>query len=84
MTTDVEAVPANQLVEKQTLQLWSAYNSLVCKPSSTDAPLVVNNAFALPIINDPVHEWPILVTALDQITRLNTLTLGQTENLLWP
>lgn len=46
------------------------------KPAATDVPLVVDNAFALPIINAHAHEWPTLVTALDQLTRLNTLTSG--------
>ena len=76
LPTDVEAVPVNQLLEKQTVQFWSAYNSLVCNPSPTDALLVVDNAFALPIINAPAREWPTLVTALNQLTRLNTLTFG--------
>ena len=28
MATNVEAVPVNQLLKKQTVQLWSAYNHL--------------------------------------------------------
>ena len=47
MPTDVEAVLVDQLLEKHLVQLWSAYNSLVCEPSPTDALLVVDNAFAL-------------------------------------
>ena len=47
--------------------MWSAYNSLVHTPDNQDA---------LPLIDKTINaadtEWPTLVNALDQLTRLNT------------
>lgn len=64
---------------RQPVDLWSAYNSLT---QSEDAPSVIDNAFGLPIINAPAHEWVTLVTALNQLTRLNELASGPEKKLI--
>ena len=47
-----------------------------------DAPAVIDNAFGFPIINAPAHEWATLVTALNQLTKLNELVSGPEAKLL--
>ena len=43
---------------------------------------VVDKAFALPIINSVAHEWPTIVTALDQLTKLNEIVTGNDDSRL--
>ena len=66
---------------KQRVQNWSAYNSLVHSdsPSRVSAPPAVDKAFGLQIISAPAHEWATLVTALDQLTRLNTVVSAESN-----
>ena len=45
-----------------------------------DLPII--NVFDLPIINAAAHEWSTLVTALDQLTRLNELVSGPGHKLV--
>jgi hypothetical protein len=43
---------------------------------------VVDQAFRLTIIKAPAHEWPTLVTALDQLSRVNELVAGPDNTLV--
>ena len=47
-----------------------------------DATAVIDNVFGLPIINAPAHEWATLVTALNQLTKLNELVSGPEAKLV--
>ena len=77
-----EGLVDNQRIEKQHVHLWSAYNSLVQTPDNQDALPLIDNTFSLPIINAAATEWPTLVTALDQLTRLNTVVSGANSTLV--
>ena len=54
----------------QPVPMWSAYKSLT---QHEDAPTDVVNVFGLQIINAQAHEWVTLVTAFNQLSRLNAL-----------
>ena len=58
------------------MHLWSAYNSLLHTPDDEDDLPVIDKTFSLPIINAAATEWPTLVTALDQLTKLNAVVSG--------
>jgi len=77
-----EESPTGKQNDMQQLPVWSAYNSLTHEPLPTDDPIVVDQAYGLPIINAPAHEWPTLVTALDQLSRLNELVSGPDSKLV--
>ena len=80
---DISEEPtADRLDEKQPIPVWSAYNSVVQTPLNVDAPAVGDQAFGLPIINAPAHEWSTLVTALDQLSRVNELVSGPETKLV--
>ena len=64
------------------MHLWSAYNALVHTPDNEDSLPVIDKTFSLPIINANATEWPTLVTALDQLTRLNSGVTGANSTLL--
>ena len=42
----------------------------------------MDKAFGLPIINAAAHEWPTLVTALDQLARVSELVTGPGSKLV--
>ncbi|KAK2144850.1 hypothetical protein LSH36_725g00008 [Paralvinella palmiformis] len=75
-TEEPEALITNQSIEIQQVHLWSAHNSLVYTADDQDALPVIDEMFSLPIINAAATEWPTLVTALDQLTRLNAIVSG--------
>ena len=77
-----EGLVDNQRIEKQHVHLWSAYNSLVHTPDNQDALPLIDKTFSLTIINAAATEWPTLVTALDQLTRLNTVVSGANSTLV--
>ena len=77
-----EGLVDNQRIEKQHVHLWSAYNSLVHTPDNQDALPLIDKTFSLPIINAAATEWPTLVTAWDQLTRLNTVVTGANSTLV--
>ena len=68
-----EGLIGNQSIEKQQVHLWSAYNSLLQTPGDHDALPVIDKMLSLPIVNAAATEWPTLVTALDQLTKFNTV-----------
>jgi len=43
---------------------------------------MIDKTFSLPIINAAATEWPTLVTALDQLTRLNAVVYGANSTLV--
>ena len=63
----------------QTVPVWSAYNLLTHIPLPVDVPTV---AFGLSIINAAAHEWTTLVTAFDQLSRVNDLVTGPDSKLV--
>ena len=42
----------------------------------------MDQAFGLPIINAAAHEWTTMVTALDQLSRVNDLVTGPDSKLV--
>ena len=77
-----KSVETSQSIEKQQVHLWSAYNSLVQTPDDHDALPVIDKTSSLPIINASATEWPTLVTALDQLNKLNTIVSGANSSLV--
>ena len=51
--------------------VWSAYNSLV--RSSETSMQQLDKSYSLPIINAPADEWKTLITALENMYKLNKL-----------
>lgn len=72
----------DRLNKRQFVPVWSAYNSLTHVPLATDAPAVIDQAFGLPIIKAPAHEWSTLVTSLENLYRLNELVTGPDNKLV--
>ena len=71
-----------QVVE-QRVPVWSAYNSLVNTPESgQESPIIIDKAYALPIINAPAHEWSTLVTTLNQLCMVNRIVSKNDEKLI--
>jgi hypothetical protein len=67
----------------QRIPVWSAYNSLVNTPESgQESPIIVDKAYALPIINAPAHEWSTLVTTLEQLCMVNRLVSKEDGKLI--
>jgi hypothetical protein len=64
--------PVSSMETNQRIPVWSAYNSISTQQTS----LTIDKSYSLPIINAPAHEWPTLVTTLDQLSRLNDLVSG--------
>ncbi len=64
------------------MHLWSAYNSLTHTPNNEEDLPEIDNTFSMPIINANATEWPTLVTALDQLTKLNTIVSGSNRKLV--
>ncbi|KAK2141819.1 hypothetical protein LSH36_1035g00004 [Paralvinella palmiformis] len=81
-TEEPEALVANQSIEKQHVHLWSAYYSLIHTADDQNALPVIDKTFSLPIINAAATEWPTLVTALDQLTKLNTVVSGANSTVV--
>ena len=79
VTPDYDHGVNSQAGITQPVCLWFAYNSLTQRE---DAPTDVDNAFGLPIINAPAHEWVTLATALNQLSRLNALVTGSDKMLI--
>jgi len=77
--TESTAVRKNGI---QPVPVWSAYNSLTHTPLPADVPTVVDQAFGLQIINAAAHEWTTLITALDQLSRVNDLVTGPDSKLV--
>ena len=82
-----EGLVGNQNIEKQQVHLRSAYNSLLQTPGDHDALPVIDKTLSVPIVNAAATEWPTLVTALDQLTKLKAVDSGmcleQTVLSLW-
>lgn len=67
----------------QRVPVWSAYNCLVNTPESgQQSPIIVDKAYALPIINAPAHEWSTLVTTLNQLCMVNRLVSKEDGKLI--
>ena len=81
-TEEPEALVANQNIEKQHVHLWSAYYSLIHTADDQNALPVIDKTFSLPIINAAATEWPTLVTALDQLTKLNAVVSGANSTVV--
>ena len=77
--TESTAVRKNGI---QPVPVWYAYNSLTHTPLPADVPTVVDQAFGLPIINAAAHKLNTLVTALEQLSRVNDLVTGPDSKLV--
>ena len=64
------------------MHLWSAYNPLLQTPGDHDVLPVIDKTLRLPTINAATTEWPTLVTALDQLTKLNSVESGANSTLV--
>ena len=76
ITDEPEELVADKSLESQQVHLWAAYNSLAHTPDDQNDLPVIDKTFSLPIINAAATEWPTLVTALDQLTKLNAVVCG--------
>ena len=77
-----EGLLANQSMEKQQVHLWSAYNSLVHTPDDQNDLPVIDKTFSLLIVNAAATEWPTLVTASDQLTKLNAVVCEENSTVV--
>ena len=67
----------------QRVPVWSAYNCLVNTPESgQQSPIIVDKAYALPIISAPAHEWSTLATTLNQLSMVNRLVSKEDGKLI--
>ena len=71
LTTDSDQMQTKSESFRQVIPVWRAFNSQVTEQSGHRP---IDNIHALPIVNNPAHEWSTLVTVLENVYQLNRIT----------
>jgi hypothetical protein len=59
------------------IPVWTAYTSISLEDNTK-----LDNAYSLPIINAPAHDWTTLLTVLENLSKLNEICCGVNSKVL--